>query len=103
MKVDINTAFIFKTISAVISIGTLLWLLAGKFNDSEIRDKELLSYIKVVEAKQNILMEERMSRMERTELYFRMNKILYPPSSEDNYSMDRYIDSDYEEREASKE
>ena len=102
MNLEINTANILKTIALIITVGGLLWGLSSKFNDSEIRDKELLSYIKVMEATKNILREERMSRMERTELYNRMNKILYPPASEDNYSMDRYIDSDYEEQEASK-
>ena len=103
MKVDINTAFVFKAISAVISIGTLLWLLAGKFSDAELRDAELKAYAEVMNAKLSVLMEERMAKMERTELYDRFNEVLKTtPSSEDNYSLDRYMNNDYEEKEASK-
>ena len=103
-SLKINTANILKAVGLLITIGALMWGLLEKFNASEIRDKELLSYIKVMEAKQNILMEERMGRMERTELWNRMNEVLkMQPSDESNYSLDKYMNPKEETKQASKE
>ena len=84
MKVDINTAFIFKALSAIISVGTLLWLLAGKLNDAEVERAEIKIQL-------NMLMEERMVKLKQGELYDRFNRILNR-TDESNYSIDRYIE-----------
>jgi len=56
-----------KIIGTIILLGGLLWGLSSKFNDSEIRDKELLMEIRILKTGQDILMEERMAKMERKE------------------------------------
>ncbi len=95
MKLEINTVLILKVIGTLISLGTLLWLLAGKFNDAEVERT-------FIRAKLDMLLEERMSRMERTELYNRMNEVLTKPSSKENYSLDRYMNPKNETKQASK-
>lgn len=50
-------------------------------------------------AKLNMLIEERLIKMEHTELYKRMNEIKnINPSNENNYSLDRYTVKEYELR-----
>ncbi len=99
MKIDINT--LLKIIGTIITIGAILWGLAGEFNGARVERAELLMYIKVLETGQNILMEERMVKMERTELYNRMNRILNR-TDEDNYSIDAYVPNDYETKSSEK-
>ena len=93
MKIDINT--LLKIIGTIIAIGTIIWGLAGEFNSAKLERTELLMEIRVLKTGQDILMEERMAKMERTELYNRMNRILNR-TDEDNYSIDVYTpNADY--------
>ena len=103
MNVEVNTANVLKTVGTVVMLGGLLWGLATKFNDAELRDKELHNYAKIIETKLDMLLEERMAKMERTELYNRMNEVLkITPSDSTNYSVDKYMPKDYEQAPASK-
>ena len=103
MNVEVNTANVLKVIGTVVMLGGLLWGLAAKFNDTELRDAKIQKYAEVMNAKLNMLLEERMAKMERTELYDRMNEVLRSdPSDSTNYSMDRYMPKDYRQEPASK-
>ena len=94
-----------KIIGTIVLLGGLIWKLSTEFGDAKVERAELKAYIQVLEAKQNIMLEERMARMERTELYNRMNEVLrMQPSSDSNYAIERYTPTtDYEQQPASKE
>ena len=76
MNLEINTANILKIIGVVITVGGLLWGLSEKFNQA---DERLAS----IEAKMDMLLEERLAKMEKDELYKRMTEILKVQPSEE--------------------
>jgi len=96
-SLKINTANILKAVGLLITICGLIWGLLSKFNTAEVERM-------VIQAKLDMLLEERLAKMEQTELYKRMNEVLkMTPADEDNYSLDRYMNPKEETKQASKE
>ena len=73
MKIDVKV--ISTIIGIVVTLGGLLWALSGKFNEADIR-------LTSIETKLDMLLEERLIKMERNELYRRMEKSLKTKPSE---------------------
>ena len=100
MKADITLKGVSIIIGITISVGGILLGMLDLYISHKLSDIRELQTANG--AKLNMLIEERLVKMERTNLYLRMEKTLKMSASDlENYSIDRYIKNSDEEPEPS--
>ncbi len=99
MKMDITLKNVSVFIGITIPVGAVLLGILDMYISYKLDDRfdTIENQQSANGAKLNMLIEERLAKMEQTELYKRMNEILrISPSSENNYSLDKYKMEEYE-------